>query len=61
MGFNIAGNRVDGIIVQAIQRNKQIAERVVNQAIRDVVNDPAKNIREMQQPSGLSTFLDIRI
>lgn len=61
MSFNIAGNRVDGIIVQAISSGKATAQQVVQQQVNEVKNDPAKNLREMQQPSGLSSFLDIKV
>lgn len=61
MSFNIAGNRVDGIIVQAISSGKSTAQQVVQQSINEVKNDPTKNLREMQQPSGLSSFLDIKV
>jgi hypothetical protein len=61
MGFNIGGIPVKGAVVNAIETGKSIAEQIVTQRIREVLNDPAKNTREMQQPSGLSSFLDIKI
>lgn len=61
MSFSIGGNPVKGVIVSSIESGKSKAEEVVNQKIHEVINDPAKNTREMQQPSGLSTFLDIKV
>ncbi|MDF2725109.1 MAG: hypothetical protein K0Q59_4784 [Paenibacillus sp.] len=61
MSFNIAGNRVEGVVVAAISAGKSTAQQVVQQQINEVKNDPAKNLREMQQPSGLSSFLDIKV
>lgn len=61
MSFNVGGMPVKGVVVNAIEAGKSTAEQVVNQKIREVLNDPAKNTRELQQPSGLSTFMDIKI
>ncbi|TDF93484.1 hypothetical protein [Paenibacillus piri] len=61
MSFSIGGNPVKGVVVSTIESGKAIAEQVVTQQIKDVLNDPAKNTRTMQQPSGLSTFLDIKV
>jgi hypothetical protein len=61
MSFSVAGNPVQGVIVSAIQSGKGVAEQVVQQAVNEVKNDPAKTLRDMQQPSGLSSFLDIKI
>ncbi|MED4402773.1 hypothetical protein ABET41_15610 [Metabacillus fastidiosus] len=51
----------EGPVSQFVVINKQIAEEVINSKIRDVINDPAKNIREIQRPSPFSQFLDIKI
>jgi hypothetical protein len=61
MSFNVGGSSVKGAVVNAIETGKSTAEQVVNQKIKEVINDPAKNTRDMQQPSGLSSFLDIKI
>jgi hypothetical protein len=61
MSFNVGGMPVKGVVVNAIETGKSNAEQVVNQKIKEVMNDPAKNTRDMQQPSGLSSFLDIKI
>jgi hypothetical protein len=61
VSFNIGGQPVKGVVVNAIEVGKSNAEQVVNQKIKEVMNDPAKNTREMQQPSGLSSFMDIKI
>lgn len=61
MSFNIGGTNVPGAVVGAIETGKSKAEQVVKQAINDVMSDPAKNIKQAQQPSGLSTFMDIRV
>ncbi|MCR8632396.1 MULTISPECIES: hypothetical protein [Paenibacillus] len=61
MSFNIGGTPVKGVVVNAIEIGKSNAEQVVNQQIKEVLNDPAKNTRTMQQPSGLSSFMDIKI
>lgn len=62
VSFNIGGGtNVPGCIVKAIETGKSKAEQVVKQAINDVMSDPAKNIKQAQQPSGLSAFMDIRV
>lgn len=44
-----------------VQANKQQAEQALTGLIKEAVNNPTKNIREIQQPSPLSQFLDIKI
>jgi hypothetical protein len=61
MSFNIGGVNVPGCVVKAIETGKNKAQQVVQQAINDVMSDPAKNIKQTQQPSGLSSFMDIRV
>ncbi|MCD9022526.1 hypothetical protein [Cohnella silvisoli] len=61
MSMSVGGSRGEGVITQSVQSGVQRAEQVVQEMINDVKNDPAKTLRELQQPSGLSTFLDIRI
>jgi|GEM_PF-2400888 len=61
MGFQVGGVPVSGIIVTSIQNGKGIAQEVVQSMVNEVKNDPAKQLRTMQQPSGLSSFLDIKI
>ncbi len=61
MGFSVGGIPVSGVVVAAIETGKGVAQQVVQGMINDVKNNPAKNLKEMQQPSGLSSFLDIKI
>ncbi|MFD1739362.1 hypothetical protein ACFSCX_23040 [Bacillus salitolerans] len=58
---SVSASSGSGVVSQAVQMNKSKAEQALNQAIREVVQDPAKNLRELQQPSPLSQFLDIKI
>jgi ElaB/YqjD/DUF883 family membrane-anchored ribosome-binding protein len=44
LSFNIGGNPVQGIIVNAIQTGKERAQEVVQQMVNEVKNDPAKNL-----------------
>ncbi|RUL51713.1 MULTISPECIES: hypothetical protein [Lysinibacillus] len=60
MGVNIGGIQVQGSTASIVQSNKQVAEQAVNAMIQEAKNDPAKNIRELQQPSPFSQFLDIK-
>ena len=61
MSFSVGGIPVQGIVVQSIQAGKSRAEEVVKQMITEVMNDPGKNLRDMQNPSGLSSFLDLKV
>ena len=61
MSFKVGGLPVNGAVVAAIETGKGMAQQVVQGLINDVKNNPTKNLKEMQQPSGLSSFLDIKI
>lgn len=61
MGFNVGGIQVPGIIASSIQTGKGMAEQVVQGQINEVKSNPAKFLKELQQPSGMSSFLDIKI
>ncbi|WP_127583911.1 hypothetical protein [Paenibacillus koleovorans] len=61
MSFNIAGTQVPGCVVKAIETGKSKAQEVVQGMINEAINDPTKNLKQMQQPSGLSSFIDIKI
>ncbi|WP_100332337.1 hypothetical protein [Bacillus xiapuensis] len=50
-----------GPVSQFVLISKQIAEQAVSEQIQEVINDPAKRIRELQQPSPFSQFIDIKI
>lgn len=61
MSINIGGVPVNGAVTEYMKYMKQINEQALNQVIQEAKNDPAKFIREMQQPSPYSQFLDIKI
>lgn len=61
MSFNIGGIPVNGVIVNSIETGKSKAEEVIKSQIQEALSNPAKNIKELQQPSGLSVFLDIKV
>jgi hypothetical protein len=61
MSGSIGGIPVQGVIVSSIQAGKGIAESVVQGWVNEGKNNPAKFLKEIQQPSGLSSFLDIKI
>lgn len=61
MSFNIGGIHVNGIIADIVQANRNANEQALNQIIEEAKKDPAKTIREIQQPSPFSQFLDIKI
>lgn len=50
-----------GPVSAIVQTNKQVAEEAIKSNIREAVQNPAQTIRELQQPSPLSQFLDIKI
>jgi hypothetical protein len=50
-----------GPISQFVAISKQTAEEVITSQIKEVTQDPAKIVRELQQPSPFSQFLDIKI
>jgi len=61
MSFNIGGLPVNGIIADIVKSNREVNEQALNQMIQEAKNDPTKTIREIQQPSPFSQFLDIKI
>jgi hypothetical protein len=61
MGFNVGGLPVRGAIVEAITNDKGYVEQIVRNNIKQALNDAGGNTKKMQQPSGLSTFLDIKV
>jgi hypothetical protein len=61
MSASVGGVPVQGVIVASIQAGKGIAQSVVQSMIDEGKNNPAKFLKEIQQPSGLSSFLDIKI
>lgn len=60
MGLGIGGVG-EGPVSQFIVLNKQKAEEVIKTEIKEAMENPAKTLRELQQPSPFSQFLDIRI
>ncbi|WP_108669008.1 hypothetical protein [Peribacillus acanthi] len=61
MGVSIGGIQVPGIIAKLVETNREVAQQAVTSKIQEVLNDPAKNVREIQQPSPFSQFLDIKV
>jgi hypothetical protein len=61
MSMSVGGINVPGVIVSSIQSGKGIAESVVQGWVNEGKNNPARFLKELQQPSGLSSFLDIKI
>jgi hypothetical protein len=61
MSASVGGIPVQGVIVSSIQAGKGIAQSVVQSMVDEGKNNPAKFLKELQQPSGLSSFLDIKI
>jgi hypothetical protein len=61
MSASVGGINVPGVIVSSIQAGKGIAQSVVQGWVDEGKNNPAKFLKEIQQPSGLSSFLDIKI
>ncbi|RJS60530.1 hypothetical protein [Bacillus sp. PK3_68] len=59
--MSVIGGVGEGPVSQFVVISKQIAEKVINEKIQDVVSDPAKKVRELQQPSPFSQFIDIKI
>ncbi|KOP72022.1 hypothetical protein ACFFHH_01725 [Cytobacillus solani] len=57
----IIGGVGEGPVSQFVVINKQIAETAIKERILDVLEDPSKRIREIQQPSPFSQFIDIKI
>jgi hypothetical protein len=61
MSVSIGGVPVQGIIARIVQDNKAIAEQALNEMINKHKDNPARIIKEIQQPSPFSQFLDIKI
>jgi hypothetical protein len=61
MSVSIGGVPVQGVVARIVQDNKQIAEQALNEIINKHKDDPARIIKEIQQPSPFSQFLDIKI
>ncbi|MED3549799.1 hypothetical protein [Cytobacillus praedii] len=57
----VIGGVGEGPVSQFVVINKQIAETAIKEKIIDVMEDPAKNIRQIQQPSPFSQFIDIKV
>lgn len=50
-----------GPVSQFVMISKQAAEETIKMHIKEAMDNPAKTIRELQQPSPFSQFLDIKI
>lgn len=61
MSVSIGGVQIQGVIARVVQDNKEIAEQALNQIINKHKDAPAHLIKEIQQPSPFSQFLDIKI
>ncbi|KDE46757.1 hypothetical protein [Geobacillus sp. CAMR5420] len=61
MSVSIGGVPVQSVAVRIVQDNKAIAEQALNEMINKHKDDPARIIKEIQQPSPFSQFLDIKI
>jgi hypothetical protein len=61
MSVSIGGVPVQGVVARIVQDNKAIAEQALNEIINKHKDDPARIIKEIQQPSPFSQFLDIKI
>ncbi|AMX82307.1 hypothetical protein GS3922_00580 [Geobacillus subterraneus] len=61
MSVSIGGVPVQGVVARIVQDNKAIAEQALNEMINKHKDDPARIIKEIQQPSPFSQFLDIEI
>lgn len=61
MGVNIGGIQVQGAIAQIVQTNREVAEQAVNEKLQQAIQDPARNVKEIQAPSPFSQFLDIKV
>lgn len=59
--MTISINSSQGPVSQFIVNNKQRAEQAIVSNIKEAIDNPAKTIRDLQQPSPLSQFLDIKI
>ncbi|MBY6271396.1 MAG: hypothetical protein CW346_04190 [Bacillaceae bacterium] len=61
MSVSIGGVQIQGVIARVVQDNKEIAEQALNEIINKHKDDPVHLIKEIQQPSPFSQFLDIKI
>jgi hypothetical protein len=61
MSVSIGGVPVQGVVARIVQDNKAIAEQALKEMINKHKDDPARIIKEIQQPSPFSQFLDIKI
>ncbi|GGJ64179.1 hypothetical protein GGR02_001516 [Anoxybacillus voinovskiensis] len=61
MSVSIGGVQIPGVIARIVEDNKQIAEQALNEIINKHKDDPARIVKEIQQPSPFSQFLDIKI
>ncbi|WP_163151905.1 hypothetical protein [Anoxybacillus sp. MB8] len=61
MSVSIGGVLVPGVIARIVQDNKAIAEQALNEIINKHKDDPARIVKEIQQPSPFSQFLDIKV
>lgn len=61
MSVSIGGVQIPGVIARIVEDNKQIAEQALNDIINKHKDDPARIVKEIQQPSPFSQFLDIKI
>jgi hypothetical protein len=59
--MSAVGGVGQGPVSQFIELNKQKAEQAITTEIKEALDNPAKTIRELQQPSPFSQFLDIKI
>lgn len=57
----VVGGVGEGPVSQFVVISKQIAESAVKEQIQEVMSDPAKRVRELQQPSPFSQFIDIKV
>ena len=61
MSVSIGGVQIPGVIARIVQDNKAIAEQALNEIINKHKDDPARVIKEIQQPSPFSQFLDVKV
>ena len=59
MGMSVSG--AQGPVSEIVLSQKRIAEQVITSNIKEAMDNPAKTIKELQAPSPLSQFLDIKI
>lgn len=61
MSVSIGGVHVPGVIARIVQDNKAIAEQALNEIVNKHKDDPARIVKEIQQPSPFSQFLDVKV